>query len=639
MKEKKLQSFLHGLKAAFKNASIYRDDHPLYLQSVESLHQSVSALHGFMMPIYVGFTPNSIFIEGTYLEDKPLYEELSGIFHYRKIRSFEIDEGVTVDELRKFVSRLSIPPKEIIRGGGPAQLLKDDLLYIKVEELDYSELLKGEGEEIKDIWIDLVDQAVREQDAEKLVELSKSFHKVIKVISPTEILEREGLIDSLSGFFNSLNHADETRFHECSKDFLRAMMAAKDSVEEVDYEKFHRITRAFKERNVATTLWEEILTNTNFDSLEFNILTRLIDKEKQDSVAFSLANVYKKNETLNANPEVHAKIEELLSASSSPMISDVYRGTLAQLLSDISFAGEMEFDHDKLLENYFYILVNRMSQESDHEASKELLGHALRMWDKLKERRDFKGLKILHEAMAEKESILGDEPVFQKTNTLLKEFIESSILRGEISLFFEYFINSYTGSMYDVNMYLDKMFTSGNITPYTMMAFFKFFKEYMFYFNLNIDEYANDPRIMQKIMGSMQLVSPSVSTVILKNIYQRCQRKEKIRVLRTMRELSLAEDKFLLPILKDKNPRLKSEALMILIQNEERKTELLKKFLLINSPFGIRNNRILEHIKIVAKNNILDAAVFLSNLTKRRYYWNRNVRKLSRKVLENWNVD
>jgi hypothetical protein len=637
-KEEKIQGFLRSLKTSFKNASIYREGHPIFRQSVEMLQHGTEALLGFMIPIYIGFTPKSIYIEGKYREGDQLYEELARIFHYRKIRSFEINEGVTLNELMEFVSRLSVPPKEIIIGGGPDALLKDDFLFIKLEELDYSELLKGEGEEIKDIWINLVAQALKDQDRKKIIELSKSFNKVIRAFSVDEIMNKEGLVENMTGFFNSLKECDESRFHECSKDFLRAMMGKKESYKDHDFEKLQTISAGFLEKDVATTLWEEILTNENFDTLEFNILTRLIENKKHDAVAFSITNIYKKTDALNSNPDVRSKIEELLSESSSPLLSKIYRNTLTQLLKDISFAGEMSFDHDTLYENYLFILINRVHAESDKKKLLVLLTGIMKIWDKAKDKHDFESLKILHEVLIVKDSILGAEPEYQRTNRLLREFIERSMLEGEISLFFKYFIRAFENSLFDVNVYLEAMFTNGKINPYTMMAFFRFFKEYMFYFNLNLDGYAADSRTMQKIMGGLQLVSPQISIVILKNIFQRCQRKEKIRVLRTMRELSLIEEKFLMPILKDKNPRLKGEALLILIQDEGRKKELLENFLLIKSPFGTRNKQILEHIKIIVKNDIEDAAPQLKSLTRRKHFWNRKVRKLGLKALENWNV-
>ena len=637
-KEKKIQGFLRSLKTSFKNASIYREDHPIFRQSVEMLQHGTEALLGSINPIYIGFTPKSIYIEGKYREGEQLYEELARIFHYRKIRSLEIGEGITLDELMEFVSRLSVPPKEIIIRGGPEALLEDDFLFIKLEELDYSELLKGEGEEIKDIWVDLVGQALEDQDHEKITELSKSFDKVIKAFSPEEILNKEGLVENLVGFFNALKETDESRFHECSKDFLKAMMAKKGSYKHDDIEKFQAISAAIMEKDVATTLWEEILTNENFDTLEFNILTRLIDRKKHDAVSFSIANIYKKTDSLNSNPDVRTKIEELLAESSSPLLSEIYRNTLSQLLKDVSFAGEMSFDHDSLYENYLYILINRMQVESDKKKLLMLLASIMAIWEKAKDKRDFECLKILHEVLTEKDSILGGEPEYRDANRMLREFIERSMLEGEISLFFEYFINAFENSLFDVNVYLEEMFTNGKITPYTMMAFFRFFKEYMFYFNLNLDGYAADSRTMHKIIESLQLVSPQISIVILKNIFQRCPRKEKLRVLRAMRELSLIEEKFLMPILKDKNPHLIGEALLILIQDEGRKEKLLENFLLIKSPFGTRNKKILKHMKIIIKNDIEDAAPQLRSLTRRKNFWNKKVRKLGLQALENWNV-
>ena len=56
-----------------------------------------------------------------------------------------------------FISKISTSPKDVIKNGGPNKLLdKEELPHISFEELDYSELLKGTGEEIKDICCQLI---------------------------------------------------------------------------------------------------------------------------------------------------------------------------------------------------------------------------------------------------------------------------------------------------------------------------------------------------------------------------------------------------------------------------------------------------------------------------------------------------
>ena len=82
-------------------------------------------------------------------------------------------------------------------------------------------------------------------------------------------------------------------------------------------------------------------------------MTKLVQKDKHEKVNFSLSKIFHKNESLHSNPDVKAKIGDLLSESSSPMISELYRNTLHRLLMDITYEGDMSFDHDHLLKNYW----------------------------------------------------------------------------------------------------------------------------------------------------------------------------------------------------------------------------------------------------------------------------------------------
>jgi len=75
-------------------------------------------------------------------------------FLFCKIKSIEMLPGLTLDELIKFVSSVSLPIKEILRRGGIQNILKEGASHhIVIEELDYSEFLGNEGEESKDIWV------------------------------------------------------------------------------------------------------------------------------------------------------------------------------------------------------------------------------------------------------------------------------------------------------------------------------------------------------------------------------------------------------------------------------------------------------------------------------------------------------
>jgi hypothetical protein len=212
------------------------------------------------------------------------------------------------------------------------------------------------------------------------------------------------------------------------------------------------------------------------------------------------------------------------------------------------------------------------------------------------------------------------------------------MLQGELSFYFDYFINTFQRSTLDVNVYLEKIFTDGNITPYTLSAFFKFFKEYLFYFNINLEQYSTDGQLIKKMINSLRLIDTPISLVTLKNIYPLGDRRVKTEVLQAMQNLTEFDTKFLLPILKEKDLRLKAEAFVILIKEKENRDNILKKMLSIPSPFGIKNKHLLENIKIVEQKQVKEAEPYLISLSERKNFWNRKIRTHAKRILEKWNA-
>jgi len=639
-KEESLKDFLNTLKISFKNASMYGVDHPAFSESVNRLKEKSDKLFEFIIPISIGFTSHSLFFDGGYWEKLQLYQEIARIFHFRKLKRIEIIEGVDISELVHFISKISTSPKDVIKNGGPNKLLdKEELPHITFEELDYSELLKGTGEEIKDIWVILLQEALETQNEEKLQELADSFEKVIKAFETEDIVESRELIETLSGFFAQLEKIDSKKYRECAKEFVQTLMRNRKPISEEGIQNLQKIAGKFREKDMAATCWEEILTDDSFDSLNFNIFTRLVEKEKHEGVAHFIANIFRKNESLQSNPKVTAKMEELLSESSSPMISEIYRNTLATLLKEIIFQEELTLHDDTLSTNYRFMLVNFIEREEEKNELVMLLQKFLGEWEKLTEKKDYECLKAIYDTLKEKKDVLSQESVYKELDNQIIGFIEKEILKGELSYYFDYFINTFQRSTLDVNVYLEKIFTDGNITPYTLSAFFKFFKEYLFYFNINLEQYSSDSQLIKKMIESLRLIDSTISLVTLKNIYPLGDRRVKIEVLLAMQNLTEYDTKFLLPILKEKDLRLKAEAFVILIKEGDNRENILKKLLSIPSPFGIKNKQLLENMKIIEQKEVVEAKPYLHSLSERKNFWNRKIRAHAKRILEKWNAE
>jgi len=619
---------------------MYGVEHPVFSESVTKLNNRINSLFGFLIPISLGFTLNSLFIDGRFWEKLPLFQEIASTFHFRKLKNIEIAEGITKNELVYFISKLSISSRDVIRRGGPSRILdKEELPHIAFEELDYYELLKGTGEEIKDIWVVLLQEALETQNDQKIRDLADSFEKVIRNFETDEIVESGELIDTLSGFFTNLEKIDEKKHRECAKEFVQTVIRSKKSLSETDSQSLQKITCQFRGKDMAGTFWEEILTDDSFDSLNLNIFSKLIKKDKHEGMAHFIANIFRKNESLQSNPKVIEKMEELLSDSSSSMVSEIYRNTLATLLGEITFEEELSFNNDILFMNYRFMLINFLEREENKNEMAAILQNLLGEWEKITEKKDYECLKAIYDTLEKKKEEMSSEPLYKEMINNIIGFIEKEILQGEISFYFDYFINTFERSTLDVNRYLEKIFTDGNITPYSLNAFFRFFKEYLFYFNINLEQYSTDSQLIKKMIGSLRMIDSHISLITLKDIYQLGERLVKIGVLQAMQNLTKYDTKFLLPILKKKDMRLKAEAFVILIKDRDNRDHILKTLFSIPSFFGIKNKLLIENIKIVEMKEVKEALPYIIPLSKRKNIWNKKLRTNANRILEKWNVE
>jgi hypothetical protein len=106
-----------------------------------------------------------------------------------------------------------------------------------------------------------------------------------------------------------------------------------------------------------------------------------------------------------------------------------------------------------------------------------------------------------------------------------------------------------------------------------------------------------------------------------------------------MQNLTVYDTKFLLPILKEKDLRLRAESFILLLKDNENQDNVLKILFSIPSPFGIKNKRLLENIRIVEQKDVKEAKPFIISLNQRKSFWNRKLRANASRLLEKWDVE
>jgi len=639
-KEATLNNFLKTFKISFKNASIYNSKHPAFLTSSTELKQKLDKLFAYFSPFKISFSSKSLLVEDEFLEKEKLYLELANMFHQRKLKNITFLPGITQEELTTFVVKILAPPHKILKQGGIREIIKkENLTHITVEELDYSQLLVGEGEEIKDIWPYLLQEAVTNPNRDKIIQAADSFDKIADDYQVSDIFENSDLNENFTRFFSYLKENEENKFKICAKKLLKSTLQSKDISPESKLEKMQLLFSDLKEEDLASTILEEIITDTEFDSLSFSIFSRIIDTEKHTKIASSLSKLFRENKTLRSNKEAQKKIEQLVSGPSSAMISEIYQQTLSSLLKDITYEEKLTFDHSKLTRNFRFILLNLLYNETNPNLIKTLLDYILKEWKSICEYEDYEYLKLMHKTLLLKLELFDLEESFQDILFKLANHIEKCILDGKISLYFEYFLNSLKKSTFDVNIYLETIFTKKKISIYIIKAYFHFFLEYLFYFNINLEKKSNDLILLEKIVACLKNIDTPISLITLKNIFHFNNHSIQIKILKAMQKLSEYDSKFLMSLLKKKDISLKKEAVVILIRDNTTKKEAFDRLLAISSPFGIRNKLILNNLNIIDEKGLKDTKEYLADLSNRTLFWNKKVRKRALYLLEKWDAE
>ncbi len=636
-KEDVIRAFVVSLKVALRNASIYTLEHPAFAEGIADLRKKLDDLFEFVIPLIIGFTPRSLFIDDRFYEKDKIFQELARLFHFRKIKSITIDQSINPEELQMFIARISEPAKDILKDGGPIAILEQEgIESILIEELDYRELLQGEGEELKEIWVRLMQEALEEENKEQIMELADNFAKVIKEFSPQEIVENPEAKETIKKFFSYLKDNEGDRFTECGKDLIKAAMRRKDKTPQEAFQELRQMTSGILEEDLALTFWGEMLQDESFEPLNVSIFSMFVENKKEGRVNYQISKMFRSNEILNDNKQVLDKLKDLLHGPENELLSPIYRNTLHTLLKQMTWEQEQNFDYDQLFRSTRFILANLFEDEIEPDEAVDLLKRILDQWDRIAQERDFEYLKVLYDDLEKRGHAVSSYQVYKTLRSRLAEFVENAILEGDLNLYLEYFISRFDHSAHEVNVYLDKIFTEGKVTPYILKAYFKFHTEYLFYFNLNLDTYASDTNLIERIIDGLQMVDSRISFVTLKHIFTNKNPRIKQRVLEAMQKITLYESNFLLPIMRDKDMSLKAEALLILVKDEDTRKKALSRLFLIHSPFGIRNKRTIEHIQMVGERNIQEARSYLETLEKRKAFWNRGLRETAAGVLEKW---
>ena len=637
-KEEALKDFVAGFRIAVYNGSAYSRTHPLYLKSLLNFKEKIDVLFNFLDSVKVNFTPRSLFIDGIAWDKLSSYIELGQLFHQRKIEGVEIKRGVTLEELTDFVNEVSKPKKEILRAGGIRDILrKKGVLHILVDELNYAQLLEGKGEEALDIWVYKFRDASKKQDAARIKELSDNFGGIIGKFKAQSLLEDKELSQEICNFLNYLRDNQKEAFTRCSSDMFEWLLKYKGLLRDENIDKVKPFFVNLNEEDLANLLWNQILSNANFDTLSFKLFSQITGEVKHGKISSTLESKTAQKMLLKEHPEAVMRIQALLFAPGNEIVPDVYRNTLSSMLEGISFEKEFFFDHNFLNTCYHFVLAELLNKEKNEEPLSLIAKTISQEWSGIVGSMNFEYLKQLLEIVR---LIKKENPsfafIFEELDKKISEYIESIVWEEDNRPELKYFVDYLEKPFFKSDFYLAKIFEEKKAGPYGLGLFLRFFPDTLPFFYQCLEQGKIDIEFTAKIIESLKILNSPMALEILKNIFLFANEFEKIQVLRAMGGLSEIDAEFLFSILSKGDFALKEEALTVLAKDEGRKKEAIKMLLSIPNFFGTKNELMMENIMIIENVRLKEASSYLVSFSKKRFFWNRDIKDKAMQVLKKW---
>lgn len=633
-KEEALNEFLKGLRIVLNNASAYNKEHPYFVKSVEIFKQKTDALFGFLNPIKVGFTPDSLFIDGKFLTKLQLYLELASIFHVRKIKNLEIRQGVSLDALVDFLSLVAQPPREILKQGGIQNILeKGKSAHLAVELLDYSQLLKDVGEESKNVWTYLFKNAVTNEDAEQVNEFADNFSGIIGKFRAKDLIEDQKVWESINNFIFYVKVKQSAKFGHCAKSLIKYILREKSISQDEKINKLKEFFQNMEKDDLGDLLFDEILKEEEFDYSGFQIFSRLVSEDTHKQMVPKLVNRIRA-EGLNNNPKIRKKIRELFSGIDLSHISVFYRDALYSFIDSDFLESGFSFEPKQVEINYYYILLNLVAEENDRHKLELIAKSLSKEFYNLAKDRKLKHLTTLLEVLDRK---LKEDPslgnVLEEIKKSATVFIENLAFEKASVSGLENLIESLHRSYLGFDYYCEKMFKEGIVNPYVLRLFLKFFSDDLVVFYKYLENRHADLDFIEKVVKALSAVDYPLSLEILKNIFYFSNQIIKVEVLKTMYNLSQEDNDFLLSVLQEGGLLLKKESMRILNKNDDSRKKALDKLFLIPSPWGKKNKVLVENIIVAEDLGVVEAKDYLVSFSKKPFFWNRNLRRKAREAL------
>ncbi|MDD4182919.1 MAG: hypothetical protein PHT53_03760, partial [Candidatus Omnitrophica bacterium] len=609
-----LDNFFKSLRITLNNCSIYFKEHPLFVKSIEKLHTDTLAVLSFLDPLALGITPNSLSVSGEYFEKESLYTDLATFLHRRKIKNIEIRRNITVSDVAIFVTSLSLPVLDIFKEGGLAYLLeKQAVTSVTIEELDYSSLLRTEGQEQKDVWAYLLKRAVKEKNEEQIKNIVENFDATLEKIAITDFSENENLRTSVAKFLNFLKTQEEQNFNKCARVLIRAVSNSKAYTGKDKMKQLAFLADSLTPQEITDILCQEVSSQDAFNVKSIELFSSLLDRSQNESVASALAQRIKKESGYNTTTV--KKTKELLASLEESSVKMIYQYALGSLIMDMGLAGSLSFDSEQMKKNYRTMLLNLFAEE---RITLGLLQIAERIYAELDKVFNDKDTIFVHDfftLIAKKiDSGSGIRNILEEIKVKTDRKLEEALLLQKIDV--DSVIGLLSKTTFDKNFYLNKIFIEKDINYNLFSLYFNFFPRDISEFYREIKINSSDINFIKKIIEVLKNKDSKITCDILESIFYTASRFLKMEILQILQNFSNYNVNFILSILLEVELPVKRQAMSVVMKNNLLRQKAAGVLLSIPNRFGLKNKIINENINMIGEFRLIEARAGLENISK-----------------------
>jgi len=224
---------------------------------------------------------------------------------------------------------------------------------------------------------------------------------------------------------------------------------------------------------------------------------------------------------------------------------------------------------------------------------------------------------------------------FKKT---VSSFIENIVLNGGLNYGQEFLLDMVTSPGKELNLYLDKIFAAEKANKQVLSLFLKLFPADLDLFYAKVDQRIQDTEFLASLIEALSQLEAVATPGILKYIYSAANELVKFESLKAMRKLKAIDTAFLMRQLNTDSFPLRSEIVSVLMLDKQANNDLLGLLFRIPSFMGRKNELLIENMQIVFDLHFLEAVSCIKDLSRRRFFWNRQLRNRAIQILKEWDA-